>query len=211
MKKAVFFLIALLLIPSFVFAATPTTRFRLIPQTTATADIDTAAERLAAISGQSVVSTGAGNEVDFGTVDISGGAADSGVKTVLWDVTADGGNTSVDTFKVWVSSIGFDQAGSVVKFQPLSGADQGSPSNTENYVANATTSSYTWATMPESEPGSQNVWPSDEGSSMALSTTSDDVVMWAMYLAIAAGETSGTYSGTTSGYELQLSFKYSYS
>ena len=191
--------------------AEPTIRFRKIPLTTATTAIDTAAERLAEISGQSVVSTGAGNEADFGTVDISSGAADSGVQTILWDVTADGGNTTVETFKLWLSSNGFDQAGSVIKFQPVSGADQASPSSTENYVANATTASYTWANMPESEPGSQNVFPSDEGTSMALSTTSDDVVMWAMYAAIASGETTGTYSGTTSGYELQMSFKYSYS
>lgn len=191
--------------------AEPTTRFRKIPLTTAVADIDTAAERLAAITGESVVSTGAGNEADFGTVDISGGAADSGVQTILWDVTADGGNTTVETFKLWLSSNGFDQAGSVIKFQPLSGGDQGTPSSTENYVVNATTVSYTWANMPESEPGSQNVYPSDEGTSMVLSTTSDDVIMWAMYAAIASGETTGTYSGTTSGYELQHSFKYSYS
>ena len=94
---------------------------------------------------------------------------------------------------------------------PVSGADQGSPSNTENYVANAGTGDYTWATIPESEPGGQNVYPSDEGSSMALSTTSDDAIMIAMYMAIASGETTGTYSGTTSNYELQFSFKYSYS
>ena len=192
--------------------AEPTTRFRDIPLTTAAADIDTAAERLGSISGENTVSTGAGNELDFSTVDISGGAANSGVKMCLWDVTADGGNTTVETFKLWLSSNGFDQAGTVVKFQPLSGGDQGSPSLTENYVANATTSSYTWANMPEDdEPGTINVYPSDEGTSMALSTTSDDVVMWASYVAVASEETTGTYSGTTSGYEFQFSFKYSYS
>jgi hypothetical protein len=191
--------------------AAPTTRFRKIPQDTAVADIDTAAERLASITGQSVVSTGAGNEADFGTVDISGGAANSDVLTILWDVTADGGNSTVETFKLWLSSNGFDQAGSVIKMQPLSGDDQGSPSNTENYVVNGVVGSYTWGNMPESEPGAQNVWPSDEGSSMALSTESDDVIMWAMYAAIAASETTGTYKGTDSGYELQFSFKYSYS
>lgn len=191
--------------------AAPTTRFRKIPLSTATTAIDTAAERLAAISGESTVSTGDGNEVDFGTVDISGGAADSGLQTILWDVTADGGNTTVETFKLWVSSIGFDVAGSVINFQPLSGADQGTPTNTENYVADATTASYTFTQMPESEPGSQNVWPSDEGTSMALSTNSDDVIFWAMYAAIADGETTGTYKGTDSGKELQFSFKYAYS
>ena len=190
--------------------AAPTTRFRLIPQATATTAVDTTAERLAEIASQSVVSTGSGNEVDFGTVDIPGGAANSGVKTVLWDVTADGGNTSVDTFKLWLSSNGFDQAGSVMKFQPLSGAD-GTPSSTEEYVADGVVASYTWATLDESEPATQNVFPTDEGSSMALSTTSDDVIMWAMYLAIADNETTGTYKGTDADYQLQMSFKFSYS
>lgn len=191
--------------------AAPTTRYRTIPNNTATTAVDTAAERLAAIAGESVVSTGAGNELDFGIVDISGGAANSGVKHLLWDVTADGGNTAVETFRWWLSSNGWDQAGSVLKFQPVSGADQGSPSNTENYVADATTGSYTWATCPETEPGSQNIYPSDEGSSMVLSTTSDDVIMIALYVAIAASETTGTYKGTDSGYEFQMSHKYSYS
>ena len=191
--------------------AAPTIRGRVFPNTTATTAVDTAGERLGAISGTSTWSTGGGNEADFGTVDISGGAADSGVVHVIIDWTADGGNTSVDTFLFWLSSNGFDQGGSVGKFQPVSGADQGSPSNTENYVQNATTGDYTWGTIPESEPGGQNVYPSDEGSSMALSTTSDDGIMIAMYMAIASGETTGTYSGTTSNYELQFSFKYSYS
>ncbi len=191
--------------------AIPTTRFREIPNNTATTAVDTTAERLAAIAGESTVSTGSGNEADFGTVDISSGAADSSVLTLLWDVTADGGNTSVDTFKLWLSSNGWDQAGTVAKFQQLSGADQGSPSLTENYVTSAGTGSYTWATMAESEPGAINVYPSDEGSSMALSTNSDDVVMWAEYVAVAASETTGTYKGTDAGFEFQHSFKFSFS
>ncbi len=190
--------------------AEPTSRFRLIPNNTAVIAVDTAAERLAAIAGQAIVSTGAGNEADFGTIDISGGAANSGVLTLLWDVTADGGNTTVETFELWLSSNGFDQAGSVLKLQALSGDDHGSPSLTDNYVVNAVVGSYTWGTMPETEPA-QNVYPTDEGTSMALSTTSDDAVMWAMYAAIAANETTGTYKGTDAGYELQFSFKYSYS
>ena len=191
--------------------AEPTTRFRLIPNNTAVAALDSTAERLAAIADESVKSTGVGNEADFGTVDISSGAANSGVLTLLWDVTADGGNTLAETFKLWLSSNGFDIAGSVVKVQPLSGGDQGAPSLTENYIANAVVGSYTWATMVEAEPGAINIWPSDEGTSMALSTASDDVIMWAMYLAIAANETTGTYKGTDVGMELQFSFKYSYS
>ena len=191
--------------------AAPTTRFRTWPISTAVAAVDTAAERLAAIAGESVVSTGAGNELDFGTVDISGGAANSAVKMLMWDVTADGGNTTVETFLFWLSSNGFDQAGSVVKFRPISGADQAAPANTENYIINATTASYAFATLVEAEPGAQNVYPSDEGSSMAIAVASDDTIMIAMYVAVAAAETTGTYKGTDVGYELQFSFKYSYS
>lgn len=192
--------------------AEPTTRFRLIPQATAVADVDTAAERLAAIAGESVVSTGGGNEADFGTIDISGGAANSGVLTLLWGVTANGGNTLVETFKLWLSSNGFDQAGSVCKVQPLSGADQGGPATTENYKANAGTGDYTFANMVEAEPGAINIWPTDEGTSMSIAGgASDDDIMWAMYLAIAAAETTGTYKGVDAGMELQYSFKYSYS
>ncbi len=190
--------------------AEPTTRFRTIPLATAAGDIDTPAKRTGDITGQAVVSTGAGNEADFGVVDISGGAANSGVLTLLWDVTADGGNTKVETFKLWLSSCGFDVSGSGIKFAALSGTDNSSPSNTQNYAANATDSSYTYSDMPEAEPD-ENVWPTDEGTSMDLDTTSDDAIMWAMFAAIASGETTGTYAGLTSGYELQFSFKYSYS
>ncbi len=191
--------------------AEPTTRFRTFPISVAAAAVDTAGERLAAIAGQSVISTGVGNELDFGTIDISAGAANSAVKMIVWDVTADGGNTTVEDFRIWLSSNGFDQAGTVLKFQPLSGADNAAPSNTENYVVNAVVGSYTWATIPETLPGAQNAYPTDEGSSMALSTTADDVIMAALYLSVADDETTGTYKGTTAGYEFQLSFRYSYS
>ena len=192
--------------------AEPTTRFRKIPQSTAVADIDTPAERTS-IAG-TIVSTGDGNEADFGTVDISGGATNSALQTILWDVTADGGNTTVDTFELWLSSNGFDVAESVCKVQPLRGNDEGAGpwNNTEQYVVNGVVGSYTWATMDETDPGAINVWPSDEGTSMDITGgTSDDAIMWAMYLAIANGETTGTYKGTDTGYELQFSFKYSYS
>ena len=191
--------------------AAPTVRFRTFPITVSVAELDTAGERLAAIAGQSVISTGAGNELDFGTVDISAGAANSLVKMLVWDITADGGNTLVEDFLFWLSSNGFDQAGTVVKFQPISGDDQGTPSNTENYIINAVVGSYTWATLDESEPGAQNVYPTDEGSSMVLSTTADDVIMVALYVVVADNETTGTYKGTDAGNEFQYSFKYSYS
>ncbi len=191
--------------------AAPTIQFRTFPITVAADALNTPGKRLAAIAGESAVSTGAGNELDFGDVDISSGAANSAVKMFIWNVTADGGNTKVETFKLWLSSNGFDQAGSVLKFQAISGIDNAAPALTENYAANATTATYTFTTLPEAEPGSINVYPTDEGSDMALSTTSDDAIMAAMYTAIADNETTGTYKGTDVGNELQFSFKYSYS
>jgi len=192
--------------------ADPTGRFRLIPQDTTVVAVDDTVVRLADIASQSIVSTGIGNEVDFGTVSISAGAANSGVKTILWDVTANGGNTTVSAFKLWLSDNGFDIAASVEKVQPLSGADQAAPANTENYIVNGVVGSYTWATADEAEPGAQNVWPSDEGASMDISGgASDDVIMWAWYLAIGALETLGTYKGTDAGFELQHTLMFSYS
>lgn len=194
--------------------AAPTVRFRLIPQNTPVAAVDTPAERLGTITGQSIISTGVGNEADFDIIDISGGAANSGVLTMLWDVTANGGNTVVETFKEWVNAIGFDVAASVVKMQPLRGNNEGAGpwNNTEQYVVNGVVGSYTWATLDESEPGAQNLWPSDEGSDMSIAGgASDDALLWALYLAIAAGETTGTYKGTDAGFQLQFTIKYSYS
>lgn len=191
--------------------AAPTVVMRTFPRTLATTALDTAGERLAALSGQATISTGVGNELDFGTIDISGGAANSLVFYWIWHISADGGNTLAQDFRLWLSSSGFDQAGTKIKYQPISGADQGSASSTENYIQNAVTGSYTWADMATSLPGAQNVFPSDEGSSMALSTTSDDAIMVAMYAAIASGETTGTYRGTTSNYQLQFSHRYTYS
>lgn len=191
--------------------AIPTIRFREIPNNTAADALDTSGERLSTITGEAVRSTGSGNEADFGIIDISEGAANSSVLTLLWDVTADGGNTLVENFKLWLSSNGFDIAASVIKMAPISGADQAAPSDTENYIADAVTTSYNFVDMPEAEPGSQNMYPTDEGTSMALSTTSDDAIMWAMYAAIGDDETTGSYYGLKSGFELQFSFKYSYS
>lgn len=194
--------------------AAPTVQFRLIPQSTPVASLASPALRKGVISGQSIISTGVGNECDFGLVDISGGANNSDVFTMLWHVADDGGNTLVETFQLWLSDNGFDIAGSVLKLQPLCGND-GTPVLTEKYVLDAILGSYTsWVTMPEDAPGSINVWPTDEGTSMTCPGTngaSDDAILWAMYAAIAAGETTGIYKGTDVGYELQFSFRFSYS
>ena len=192
--------------------AEPTARFRTFPRTTTTTtQLDSAAKRIGTITGESVVSTTGGQEHDLGIVDITGGQADSAVEHVLWDITADGGNTVVDTFRVWLSLEGFTEAGTLVYLAPLRGSADGGTSNTDPYVQSAITSSYPKvAAIATSEP-SQNVWPSDEGTVMSLSTTSDDACLWAHYVAVDASEITGTYKGTDSGKEFQYSFKYNYS
>lgn len=191
----------------------PTTRFRQIPNSTPVTAVNTTAKRLAVITGEREVSTGAGNEVRFGIADISGGAGNSDVANLLWDVIANGGNTTVKNFKIWLATNGFDVAGSVLKLQPLSGADQGAPSLTKNYKVNARYDFYpSWVTMPEATPGAINVWPSDEGISMSIAGgASDDVVMLAMYAAIASGETQGFYYGLTADYQLRFNWMFTYS
>jgi hypothetical protein len=193
--------------------AVPTTRFRQIPNSTAVTAVNTSAKRLAAIAGEREVSTGSGNELKFGIADISMSAGYSDVATLLWDVTANGGNTTVKDFKFWLASNGFDVAGSILKMAPLSGADQVAPSLTENYKASATYYFYnSWSTMPEATPGTINVYPSDEGSSMSVAGgTSDDAVMVALCAYVASGETTGFYYGLTSGYELRFNYMYTYS
>lgn len=197
--------------------AVPTSRFRSFPSTDAATAFDTEAERKGALTGDATITSGSppagGGAIDFGIIDISGGAANSAVINLRWDITADGGNTLAEDFRFWFPTAddGFDQAGTLLKEERLSGADQASASLTENYIQNAVVGSYSWQTAASSDPGSINAWPSDEGTSMVLSTTSDDVVAWALYHAIASGETTGTYEAATSGFEYRLTFQYSYS
>ena len=156
--------------------AVPTHRLRQFDGSEATTSFNSEALRKGALTGDATVNHGSppsgGAPLDFGTVDISGGAANSTVKNIRWDVTADGGNTACSDFKLWIlpADFGFTGGTTDTKFQPISGSDQGAPSNTDNYVQNAVVGSYTWATVPTSEPGSINLWPSDEDTSMVLST-----------------------------------------
>ena len=197
--------------------AVPTSRFRRFPGSDATTAFNTEAQRIAALTGDAAVGFGAppagGTPVDLGIIDISGGAANSAVQYVRWDITADGGNTLAEDFRLWFPTAddGFDQAGTLLKFQPISGSDQGAPSLTENYSQNPVVGDFTWATFPAADPAAINVYPTDEGSSMVLSTGSDDVVAWAIYLAVDAVETTGTYEAATAGFEFRMTYQFSYS
>lgn len=198
-------------------ANTPTSQFRNIPISTATTDLDTKSKRASSVAGQSTVSTGNGNEWDFGSVNISAGAADSAVRMLFWNITYANGNDTADNFKFWLSSNGFDQAGSIMKYTDLSFADVGTTTNVNSvYVQNAVVGSYNWTTTDESEPGAQNVHSAVDATSISITgvTTSgeaSEVVAIASYFVVADEETTGTYKGTTTGYELQCSFKFDFS
>lgn len=199
--------------------AAPSTVFLDIPLATAAAAIDTVAERKAFVG--TTISTGISNAWNFGTVNISDGAADSGVKTLFWKVTAANGNTTVDNFKFWLSQNGFDQAGSVMKYLPITCESGGTiTNNDDNYEANALVGTYSgWLTTPEAEPGAQNVFCANDATSIDITGVTvnnySDVVCVVGYFAIADNETTGTYWGRdpedNPGYSLRCAFKYDFS
>ncbi len=197
--------------------AEPTHRQRQFGLAEATTAVDTEAERKGALGTDAAVNMGepptGGSELDFGIIDISGGQANSVVVNSRIDWTADGGNTLVETFRVYLLAAdnGFTGGSTVVNYETVSGADQGAPSATENYVANAVVGSYTWQAVPATDPASINLYPTDEGTSMVLSTTSDDALLFAMYVQVDAAEVTGTYKAADAGKEFRFTFKYAYS
>lgn len=195
--------------------AAPTTEFKTFARTTAAIALDTRAERLAAWTGFTAVDTGT-NPLDFGTVDISGGAANSLVFYLGWKVTANGGNTLVDNFRIWNEITtpdywGFTLAGTHLKSAAMKFEVGGV--NGQTYVADATTSSYTYTDIEVAGAPVQNVYAGDGATSINITTvgTTDDIVGAALYLAVAAAEITGTYTGVTSGKEFRGSFRFDYS
>lgn len=181
--------------------AAPTTEFNEILTSLADTALDSSAERLAI---DDVISTGAGNELDFGNVNISGGAANSAVKAMFWQVTAYGTNSQVENFRFWLSQNGWDQAGSVVKW------DHWQLDATSEWVQNPTTGDVGSTSLDETEP-SQNVYAPDASHTTYITSGANDTCeAIPMYVAVAASETAGTYKGTDSGFEFQFSFKYDY-
>lgn len=199
--------------------AAPTTAFKTFSRTKAAGDLDTKAERIGATVGWgsgdfSVVDTGA-NPLNFGTVDISAGAAQSSVNYLVWKVTANGGNTTADNFRVWIETSspdnwGFTLAGTLLRQAPIrfeAGA------NGQAYTANAVIGSYAWSTVNQAGAPAQNAYSGAGATSVDITTigTTEDLVCVAQYLDVAASEVTGTYQGTTAGKEFRGSFRYDYS
>lgn len=201
--------------------AVPSTAFKTFVRSKAYADLDTLAERIGASTGWgsggfTTVDTGA-SPLDFGTVDISGGAANSNVFYLAWKVTANGGNTLADNFRVWNETTspdywGFTLAGTLLRMAPI--VWNASPTYGQNYVINATTGTYSWSSINIAGAPAQNAYPAG-GAALSCNITTigttEDLVVSAMYLAVADNEITGTYTGTTSGKEFRGSFRYDYS
>ena len=182
--------------------AAPTTEFNEFDIVSlADADLDTNAERLAI---DSVISTGAGNELDFGSVNISGGQVDTDVKAMAWQVSSWGTNTQVENFRFYLSDNGFDQVGSVIKYVDWK------LDATSEWEQSATAPLAGEATLPETEPA-QNIHQGGDGTTTYITSVDDDTTeAIAMYVAVDGSETAGTYKGTDSGFELQYTFAYDY-
>ena len=193
----------------------PDTIFKTFTRTNAVTETNTAAKRMGTpgLTGEATVAA-TGAPLDLGIIDISGGQADSTVENMLWRVTGDQGNTLVEDFGAWqlTSQHGFTIGTSDLKLQELMG-DEGTPGSPQlKYVTSAIVGSYAdWATIPTTEGAEVVLHPTDTGTSMVLSTGSDDAIFWAHYIAVAAGEDTGTYQDLDSGFEFQASFGYSYS
>lgn len=197
--------------------APPTTKFRQFPNDAAAETAtDSTVKRLAAITGDSPVSQSGGEEYDFGVIDISGGQADSLVYNLIFDVDNNQSNAEISDFRIWHSNNGFVQGATEFNFADLSNdLDTTSPVNTDSIIPSATPASYSGfpIPLPKSLPGAQNCHAADDAATIDISTlgTTDEAIMWAMYLDVAAAETPGTYLGTTSGFEAQHSLRYTFS
>jgi len=182
----------------------PTTEFKQIPTdgSVAAGDIDTGAERNTAMSTWSAVDVG--TPLDFGSVSISGGAANSSVQAVAFRVTAFNGNTTVTNMRFWVTE---NFADSTVNWAKVD-LDAG------DWVATPTPSNPTSAATPTSEPGTQNVLKADSSTTdltdeyTDVSDTTEAIVL---HIAVGASETLGTYQGTAGSQDLQFNLKFDFS
>lgn len=199
--------------------AAPSTAFKKHPRTLVATTLDTKAERLDSTNGWGSANfttvDASANPLDFGTVDISGGANNSLVFYLAWKVTANGGNTLADNFRVWYETTspdnwGFTLAGTALKQAPIryeAGA------NGQLYAVNATIATYTWTDVNVAGAPAQNAYSGAGATSVDISTigTTEDIVAVAQYLAVADNEITGTYQGVTAGKEFRGSFRFDYS
>jgi hypothetical protein len=181
--------------------AVPTSEFDQIANTLLALQLDSAVKRT---THHDPISTGDGNELDFGDVNIGGGSVNSDVAVLTWHVTNWQSNTQVQNFRFWASSLGFDQANTKIKYATWK------LDPTSEWVQNATPNDVGNTDLPTSEP-SQNVYKASDGTTASiLSSGNDTIEAIAMYVAVDGSETIGVYKGVDSGKELRFTLKYDY-
>jgi hypothetical protein len=202
--------------------AEPTIRLRGFAFDETDEAINSPAERLAALGSDYPVTAGtppgAGNELDFGIIDISGGAANSVVQNIRFDITLDQGNTLIEDLKLFllVADNGFSATTVFFTDGGLHSSLEDPNTNTSLYVFEADDTDYSgspgWLAVPATEPGSLNLYAPDDSTSLTLTgDAANDTIMWANYLAVGGGEVTGTYVADSSGKEFRYSITYSYS
>lgn len=186
--------------------AAPTLEFIWIANSAVVEDLDTSGERLA-YTGSGAVDD-SGTPLDYGSVNIAGGAVNSEVRCLLVRVNSWEGNTVIENFRFFIDDgsthWGFDQGATEVKWATA----KLDPSS--EWVQNPETDSYAYGNIPHSEPA-QNVYEADGSSASITSGDDDSTEAIITYVAVASGETTGTYQGVTAGYEFRYSFKFDYS
>jgi hypothetical protein len=184
-------------------AAAPTPEFNNFDITMADTAIDTNAERMAI---DDIIDALGSNPWDFGSVNISGGQNDSSVLAMAWHVPAANwaGNTTVENFRFWLSTNGFDDAATVIKYRTWK------LDSVSEWVQNATPPLAGEATLAETEPA-QNVFQGGDGTTTSITSGDNDTTeAIAAYVYVGASETPGVYEGTDAGNEFRFSFKYDY-
>ena len=196
--------------------AKPTMEIRQFAISETDAAIDSATKRKGALGTDSTIGFDLPdtNRLDFGIIDISGGTADSVVQNARLWFSGDGGNTLVEDFELFLltADYGFSGPTSVqMTEEGLASSTEGAGTFVQLYDVNAVRADYTWTTLNSTEQSARNLRPPDDGTSMALSTTSDDAIMWANIISVDGSELTGTYKDDDSGKEFRYSLRYSYS
>ena len=178
----------------------PVSEFNQFPLMLAKTDLDSATERL---NINYPISTGDGNELDFGSVDITSGPGYSSVRAFAWQVTNFDGNSKVQNFRFWLSSNGLTGTGSKVCYDTWT--------LDTDWVQNAEPGDVGSTAVPSSEPETYNVLKATGGANWFIESTANDTTQAvALYVYADSDEPLGTYRGTDSGMELQFTFKYDY-
>jgi hypothetical protein len=195
----------------------PTTEFRQLFTSTAATAIDSAGERATLASSLTelpVVDAGTA-ALDFGSVSISEGAANSSIQAVIFRVSSfNDTNSVVDNMRFWVTTSW--SSTTTVQWKAVTLGTEGSGSLWVQNPVLGPPASYIFNTLPTTDPGTSNLLTATGElqlvpySGVAPNQISDWTQAIVMYIAVAADEQLGTYTGTGTN-KLQFNLKFDFS